>query len=393
MNKKKIRLSNPSQETPSLKPVRNINLDIIRIVAFCFVPSVHFFLHSGFYSNQIDTPEMKLMLFMRTLFLTCIPLFLLLTGYLQAEKKITPNAKYFLKIGKFIIPYLIIMFIDLVIIDEILTPSLPNHADFQPYGTKQYIQNFTSFTHYSWYVEMYIGLFLLIPFLNMIWQNLKTKGQELFLIISLIALTILPSFFNVYEFSADDWLSAANTSNWKLFPSWWTKIYPLTYYFVGAFLARHKKRLTLNPLVALVLFAATWYLGGSYVFRRCEGLTPTIYSFTDYNSLVVFAIGVTLFIFINSLPLAKTPNCIRKFAGKLSDLTFGAYLGSWTLDQLLYTAYINKKTSVYEDRWSSYPFAMLLVIPTAFIIAYFTDLLYRTGKDIFKVKKKTVKTE
>ncbi|MBR3971481.1 MAG: acyltransferase family protein [Ruminococcus sp.] len=373
--------------------MRNINLDIIRIIAFCFVPSVHFFLHSGFYSNAIDTPEMKVMLFMRTLFLTCIPLFLLLTGYLQGEKKITPNTKYFLKIGKFIIPYLIIMFIDLVIINEILTPSLPTHPDFKPYTTKQYIQNFTSFTHYSWYVEMYIGLFLLIPFLNMIWQNLRTKGQELFLIISLIALTILPSFFNVYEFKTEDWLSAANTSNWKLFPSWWTKIYPLTYYFVGAFMARHKKRLSLNPIVALVLFLATWYLSGSYVFRRCEGLTPTIYAFTDYNSPVIFATGVTLFIFVNSLPLAKTPNFIRKFVGKLSDLTFGAYLGSWALDQILYTAYINKKHSVYEDRWSSYPLAMLIVIPTAFLIAYFTDLLYRTGKDIFKCNKKQAKTK
>ena len=379
----------PAQSTSVHKPERDFNLDIIRIIAFIFIPGVHFFLHSGFYSQKVTTDKIEVMLLFRTLFLLCIPLFLLLTGYLQGEKKISPDKRYFFKIGKFLIPYLIIMLIDLVLIDEVLIPNL----GWEKYNTKTYIQNFTSFTHYSWYVEMYIGLFLLIPFLNMIWQNLKTKRKEHFLLISLIAITILPAAFNVYDFSADNWFSAESTSNWKLFPSFWTDFYPITYYFTGAYLARHKSRFKINPFIALGLFLATWLCFGTYVIARMQNLSPAIKAFSDYNSPGIYLMGVTLFIFINSIPFGKVPHIIRRFAGKLSDLTFGAYLGSWALDQLLYVCYINKKYPIYEDRWSAYPFAMLIVIPTAFVISYLADLLYRTGREIFKRNKKPSKTE
>ena len=41
--------------------------------------------------------------------------------------------------------------------------------------------NIVNFQQYSWYVNMYIGLFILIPFLNTIWQNLKTEKQKKYL--------------------------------------------------------------------------------------------------------------------------------------------------------------------------------------------------------------------
>lgn len=384
----KKRLNTP---TNTQQPKRDFNLDIIRIIAFCFVPGVHFFLHSGFYSNDISTGKMETMLFFRTLFLLCIPLFMILTGYLQANKEITPNARYFVKITKFIVPYLIIMLIDLIIIDEILTPMRP--SAYPEYETKQYVQNFTSFTHYSWYVEMYIGLFLLIPFLNMIWKNVKTKSAECFLLISLVAITILPAAFNVYDFDAEQLMSVKDTSNWKLWPSWWTKLYPITYYFTGAFLARHSKRFKMNPFIALFIFLLSWFGVGKYVIERMQDVKPSIMAFTDYNSPGIFLMGVTLFIFVNSIPFRKVPAFIRNFVGKLSDLTFGAYLGSWALDQLLYPMYINKRTPVFEDRWSFFPFAMLIVIPTAFIVAYLTDLLYRTGKEMLNFRKNKKKSE
>ncbi len=371
-----------STNPPVLK--RDFNLDLIRIIAFCFVPSVHFLLHGGFYSNDVSTDKMELILFFRTLFLLCIPLFLLLTGYLQGEKEIEPNRKYFFKISKFIVPYLIIMLIDVIIIDEIFTPQLP--GTFPEYETKQYVQNFTSFTHYSWYVEMYIGLFLLIPFLNMIWRNVKTKGAECFLLISLIAISILPNLLNTFDLKAENIMAVKDVSNWKLWPSWWTKLYPITYYFTGAFLARHKNRFKINPFLALGIFLLSWFGVGKFVVERMQDVKPSIMAFTDYNSPGIYLMGVTLFIFVNSIPFNKVPMFLRKAVGKLSDLTFGAYLGSWALDQLFYPLYLNKKTAVFEDRWDFFPFAMLIVIPTAFIIAYLTDLLYRTGKEIFNVK-------
>ena len=43
------------------------------------------------------------------------------------------------------------------------------------------ILNFKA-ANYSWYVEMYIGLFLIIPFLNLAYNGLTTKNTSRFLL-------------------------------------------------------------------------------------------------------------------------------------------------------------------------------------------------------------------
>ena len=88
---------------------RNSSLDLLRIVAVFTVLSVHFFLHNGFYSepvtgmgpiegiidyfstgngDSLHGPLMFLAVAMRTLFSVCVPLFIILTGYLMSRKEL-----------------------------------------------------------------------------------------------------------------------------------------------------------------------------------------------------------------------------------------------------------------------------------------------------------------
>lgn len=365
---------------PAAPMQRNVNLDIIRIIALVFVPSVHFFLHNGFYSQTVDNPRMVIMTFMRNLFLLCIPLFLLLTGYLQGNKKMEPNKKYYLKILKFVVPYLIIMTFDLIYIRTVL--------DWD-YTVKEYIQNYTSFTHYSWYVEMYIGLFLLIPFLNLIWQNLKNKKQERILVITMFILMIAPSFFNYYQFDAENWFACTSDDYWSIFPNWWAGVYPLAYYFTGAYLAKYKDDFKLKPVFAFLIFLGTWGVFGTYTVLRCWGGKASVHGWLGYNSWGLFFMGVTLFIFVNSIKFKSVP----KFVGKLSDLSFGAYLASWMLDQYFYSKVLNVKVPIMEDRLYYYIPCVLLAVTVAFIVSFIADLFYKAGSilvtDIAKeIKKK-----
>ena len=64
---------------------RNINLDLIRCVAVIFVISVHFCLNSAFYEVTCSGMRMLIMYILRTAFITCVPLFLMLTGYLMKK--------------------------------------------------------------------------------------------------------------------------------------------------------------------------------------------------------------------------------------------------------------------------------------------------------------------
>lgn len=80
---------------------RNYNLDLIRSVAVIFVLSVHFFLNSGFYGIICEGEKMFVMCVLRTSFITCVPLFLMLTGYLMCKKEL--SLKYFKGIKKHIL--------------------------------------------------------------------------------------------------------------------------------------------------------------------------------------------------------------------------------------------------------------------------------------------------
>lgn len=100
------------------------------------------------------------------------------------------------------------------------------HFKETPYTWHTAIQDLIDFTGapYAWYVEMYIGLFLLIPFLNLIYRNLEGKRQKQILILTLFVLTSLTSLIN--------------TSSYFV-PAYWLHTYPLLYYFIGCYLKEY----------------------------------------------------------------------------------------------------------------------------------------------------------
>lgn len=58
---------------------RNINIDLIKCIAVFSVISVHFFANVGLYKNIINSTNMYIGIFFRTLFMICVPLVLILS--------------------------------------------------------------------------------------------------------------------------------------------------------------------------------------------------------------------------------------------------------------------------------------------------------------------------
>ena len=158
---------------------RNINIDLIKCIAVFSVISVHFFLNNGFYNKIVDSSGMYIGVFFRTLFMICVPLFLLSTGYLMKDKSL--NKKYYFGISRVLIIYLI---------DAIIYLGYKSIYYNDSFSIKHIVSSILKFDiGYSWYIEMYIGLFLLIPFLNLIYNNLNSKKQKQILIITMLLLT------------------------------------------------------------------------------------------------------------------------------------------------------------------------------------------------------------
>ena len=216
-----------------LKKERVLGLDIVRVLAIVFVFITHAINIRGVLNvNQLSFKWTIYMIF-RFLAMTSVPLFLLLTGYLNNKKEI--SKKYYKGIVPLIFSYVVISIVE--IIATAFYTHISTGAPFSiniPLSIIQ-ILNFSA-NGYAWYFEMYIGLFLLIPFLNILYDNLNDKKTKQVLIGSLAFLTFLPQVAQTFQ-ACDMWLNIT--------PDYWQITYPLTYFFIGKYIHEFKPNLKL----------------------------------------------------------------------------------------------------------------------------------------------------
>ncbi len=304
-----------------MKKERIAALDLVRTVAILFVVILHSTTLSGVLSGEILSVKWSITLYLRHLAFCSVPLFIMLTGYLQKNKKL--SLSYYKGIIPLILSYTVISLISLVAkayYDKtlVLTPT---------YIVKS-ILDFTA-NDYAWYFEMYIGLFLLIPFLNYLYNAINSHRAKLVLIFTLGFLTLIPQ--TIMSFSP---AYGAGSVYLDIFPDFFTDLYPLTYYFVGCYFAEYKpfasKRLPkiiaslAAPLLPTLLCISFSNARGAYAWYMMNG----------FNTLTIALTAVCVFALIYDLePKFKPAHlCVRI----ISECTFEIYLLSFIFDSFYY---------------------------------------------------------
>lgn len=336
-----------------------MNLDIIRIIALFCVISVHFFSYIEFYNEPTFGMKMFVMTVMRDYFMICVPLFILLTGYLMCNKKL--DIKYYKGIIKTVSIYVLASIVNLiyrkVFLNEDITiiNSIVKILDFS--GAK-----------YSWYIEMYIGLFVLIPFLNIIYNNLESKRQKQGLIATFLCLTAIPPVLN-------------NTihSQLELLPNWWESLYPITYYFIGCYLRENK--IYINKWFNIILITLiSIILGGiNYFFSYSNAFVWGNYQ--TYGSLFVTALAILTYIFILNLNTEKINRVFSGFLAKLSNLVLGAYLVSFVFDDIVYN-FFNTKIDGVTERMNYYFIVVPIIFVCSLLLSFILEIIFDFIKKI-----------
>lgn len=318
------------QENMVNKKERNVNLDIIRCTAIFMVILVHFFLNSEFYWHPIVGKRMYTMTILCTFAYICVPLFILLTGYLMCQKKLSYT--YYKGIRKTLAIYLLASLVCLAYRYLIV------HETFSISAALFRILSFRA-SGYAWYIEMYIGLFLMIPFLNLIYRNLGSQKEKLVLIITCLVLTTLPSLLNQFDWHTVGWWAQPSMSQSydKLIPAWWENLYPITYYFIGAYLSEFssplRKRVSF-PLMLIALFTFS-----IYNIYRCKDGGLENFLACQWFGFECVILSVLTFLFLLRLPTQPLPRWLKVFFARIADLSLGAYLVSWVWDQYAYTKF------------------------------------------------------
>lgn len=295
---------------------RLFGLDLLRALAIISVVAGHFFMNTKFASTIFNTPSMLAQGICQYLFTSIgVPLFLMLTGYLNCRKKFERG--YYPRIGRVLLDYLVISIITYLVLEF-----------HNGYSLKDLIKGVLSFhtINYAWYIEMYVGLFLLIPFLNIMWNELVTKYNTtgaLCWIATLMLLSSLPDFTNRYGF--------------YFLPAYWNKLWILVYYFTGAYIrtfhGEQQPVWFLEHKKILVLLSS-----GICIFNAI--ISFCFFSHHDYVALLGGspspAAVILCFIIFLSLDKAKGFKILDVPVSILAKYSLDIYLFSYLFDQLIY---------------------------------------------------------
>lgn len=314
---------------------RNINIDLVKCIAVFSVISVHFFLNNGFYDKTVAGKNMYFFTIMRTLFMICVPLFIITTGYLMKNK--TLSKKYYFGLKRVIITYIISTL--MIILYRVLYLN-------EGYTIKSTIRNIIEFNiGYCWYINMYLGLFLLIPFLNLIYNNLETKKHKNILIITMLILTSFQGAMNI---------------KYKLLPNWWIGIYPITYYYIGCYLREYK--INISKKINIIVFLLILLLSGSLNIYLSYGTEFSWGIHNDWASILNVITSTLLFVFIINLKLDNVNIKIKRIIVKISELSLAIYLCSAMVDNFLYFNYFKDQNLLSISGY-------LKVVPLSFTLS------------------------
>lgn len=199
---------------------RNYGIDIVRIIAVILVLSVHFFLNTRYYITPNYGISMKLQVVIRNFCMICVPLFMIITGYLN--NKTEYNKSFFKKLINILIVWLFYSLIEYFVLN-VSNGNL---------DLKNFILSLTSFNAcgYSWYIEMYIGLYLISPVINNAYNSFDNKNRTILLIITILGVSMPEIINNIF-------------SGFIHFPNWWVGIYPLSYYIIGKYISNTQPKI------------------------------------------------------------------------------------------------------------------------------------------------------
>lgn len=275
-------------------------LDLLRCIATLFVVIFHSFLYNGFYSEPQTGIHMLFANSVRWLSVSCIGIFIMLTGYLKSAEE--TNRAYFRSLIPVLSGYVLASAISIPIRHFLL-------GDVRTGG--EWIRSFFAFggVYYGWYVKMYIGLLLLSPVINSALKHIKSRRQILLISLCMIIVTAMPG-----------------ATRLTFFPDYWRAAYPLTYYMLGAIIRRLKPKF--SPWICLGAAGCISFAMGAATLISTDGNIGEAFV-QEFGDIWILLISVCIFLALYRINLPDPVQTVLKYA---AGGCFGGYMLSHLFD-------------------------------------------------------------
>lgn len=297
------------------KTERNSNFELMRITSMFMIVIWHFIFHSNILAKTSGTLNL-IIYFIYIIVSIHVNSFILVSGYFQYNKKFKPR-----KIVSLITTTWFYKLIYAIIfsVTGIVTITKTEMLFFiQPFNFNY------GFGEFYWFINMYIFLYLLSPFINKLIETLSQKQHKTLIIILLVMLSIVPTV----------------TLNSTLNNNGYTIASFIMLYIIGAYFGKYKLRENYHfrnfsknkyQLLLLVLFIVSIFLAitPKIITDYFENSTIEILSYVKYLfglKLIDYISPVIILESVLYLLLFETFDFKSKFINKVASLTFGIYL-------------------------------------------------------------------
>lgn len=333
---------------------RNVGLDLLRIVSMTMIVGMHWFL--GGYLN--DTNEFAFNWYSAWLFEAAfhvaVNCFVLISGFYY--DKMTGSIKKALVICKQVWLYSLIIAFIVAMICGGLSKSEIIYALF-PITTKRY-----------WFINVYIGLLLLSPYINKIICNIDKEQHKRMIIIGLLLFSIPQTILLSEEWTLD------STSGYGII--WFVVLYITASYIRKYGTGRLTRRWCIYTyfLCIMLIFASKVII--SIVDDKVPFLVGYSNWFYRYNNIFVFVASVMIFVWFENLTFRswKSERIITFAAGSVLPvfiLHANHIIGNRRIvwDMILHTSY-----------WRNSPWLVVVAIGESFGIVCMCIILDKVRK-------------
>ena len=167
------------------KNERNSSFELLRIVSMLFIIIGHIILYGGFFKNSSPT-LFPIVMLLEIFIIIHVNSYILVTGYFQSQSKL--NFKKVVNLFLTVWFYRILVLLGIFIFLAIKSNGI-NFLEFLKINLYNY-----------WFINVYIVLYILSPFLNIIIEKLNKKGYlillcSMFVFCSVFTCCIYPAFF------------------------------------------------------------------------------------------------------------------------------------------------------------------------------------------------------
>lgn len=308
---------------------RESGADLFRILGLLFVNTLHACLYNGFYYEAQEGVAMWLANSARWLVYGCNAMFMLLTGYLKSTSPW--NKRYYRSLVGVLVGY---------VLTCIISYPIRYFCLGERDGLNVWLTRFGTFSNYAWYVEMYIGLFLFSPLVNLALDQIGDGRKMWMLTAGLLLITV-----------------GHSASSINLLPDYSGSMYPLALYALGAVIRRTKPNL---PAWIGLLSAVLTAMGlGAVTLKTADNGFSSGFA-QGYGGFWVVLMVTMLFLGVYRLRAGEKTGRILAW---LSGGVFEGYILSRLLDVWIYGT---------VKQWHSpafYPLIFLCVTIPVFVIS------------------------